>query len=81
MKRINYRAVNIFPKLAWLAVVDEKQSIITVYHGRYVECRENWFIEGIWDGPFDAGEFHETDLVFGTGMQIGYTILFIKVDY
>ncbi|HQG64275.1 MAG TPA: hypothetical protein PLA32_00760 [Smithella sp.] len=70
MKRINYRAVNIFPKLAWLAVVDEKQSIITVYHGRYVECRENWFIEGIWDGPFDAGEFHETDLVFGTGMKV-----------
>ncbi len=70
MKQIHYEMINIFPKLAWLAVVDKKQSFITVYHGRYVECRENWFIEGIWDGPFDVGDFHETDLVFGTGMKV-----------
>ena len=70
MKRIDYRATRAFPKLAWVTIIDEKQTLITVYHGKYVECRSDWFIEGIWDRPFEDGNFHETDMVFGTGMKV-----------
>lgn len=76
MKRIEYRATSAFPKLAWVAIIDEKQALITVYYGKYVECHSDWFIEGIWDGPFEAGNFHETDLVFGTGMRVAGEKLF-----
>lgn len=70
MKKIEYYTMNTFPKLAWITIVDEQQSLITVCHGQYVECHDNWFIEGIWDEPFDDGNFHQTDLVFGTGMRV-----------
>lgn len=70
MKKIEYRIIDCFPKLAWVAVVDEKQNSITAYHGKYVECRSDWMIEGIWNGSFQEGNFHETALVFGTGVRI-----------
>lgn len=79
MKKIEYQSVSVFPKLAWVAMIDEKQDVITVYHGKYIECGRDWFIEGIWDGPFEAGNFHETDLVFGTGMRTeGNKIYFVS---
>ena len=79
MNRIKYQAINVFPKLAWIAIIDEKQELITVHHGDYVECHDHWFIEGIWDGPFDTGNFHETDLIFGSGMKIeGEKITFVS---
>ncbi len=55
------------PKLAWVAEVDRKNEIVTLFHGPSVEVRQNFFIEGVWNGPFQAGEFAETDCVFGTG--------------
>ena len=70
MKRIDYRATTAFPKLAWVTIIDTKQALITVCYGKYVECRNDWFVEGIWDGPFEDGNFHKTDIVFGTGMKI-----------
>jgi hypothetical protein len=79
MKKIEYQAVSIFPKLAWVSIIDEKRTNINVYHGKYVECQQDWFIEGIWDGPFDDDNFHETDLIFGTGMKAaGENIIFVS---
>ena len=60
-------------------MMDEQQDFIAVYHGEYVECHDHWFIEGIWDGPFDGGNFYQTDLIFGTGMRIdGEKIMFLS---
>ncbi len=55
------------PKLAWVAQVDRSSGIVTLLHGPLVEVRPNFFIEGVWNGPFENGEFGETDCVFGTG--------------
>ena len=55
------------PKLAWVAEVDRTNGIVRLHHGSSVEVREDFFIEGVWNGPFQGGDFGETDCVFGTG--------------
>ena len=55
------------PKLAWVAEVDRTSGIVTLLHGPLVEVRPNFFIEGVWNGPFQDGDFGESDCVFGTG--------------
>jgi len=55
------------PKLAWVAEVDRASGIVTLVHGPLVEVRPNFFIEGVWNGPFQNGDFGESDCVFGTG--------------
>jgi hypothetical protein len=55
------------PKLAWVAEVNRTSGIVTLLHGPLVEVRQDFFIEGVWNGPFQNGEFGETDCVFGTG--------------
>jgi hypothetical protein len=55
------------PKLSWAANVDRTSGIVTLEHGSVVEVREKFFIEGVWNGPFENGGFGETDCVFGSG--------------
>ncbi len=59
------------PKLAWVAEVDRTSGIVTLQHGPLVEVRPNFFIEGVWNGPFQNGDFGESDCVFGTGGILG----------
>ena len=55
------------PKLAWVAEVNRNDGTVALHHGLSVEVRQNFFIEGVWNGPFQNGDFGETDCVFGTG--------------
>ena len=55
------------PKLAWVAEVNRTDQTVTLHHGPSVEVRQNFFIEGVWDGSFQNGDFGETECVFGTG--------------
>lgn len=69
--RINYQPVPDLPKLAWLACIDRKAfDTLSVFHGLSVECRQNWMIEGAWDGDFSSGEFHRAENVFGSGIRV-----------
>jgi hypothetical protein len=60
-------ANGLLPPLAWVADVDRTHGLVTLVHGPRVEVREHFFIEGVWDGPFQLGEFGTTDCVFGSG--------------
>jgi hypothetical protein len=55
------------PYLSWLALVDCANEKVVIQHGSSVEVRDNFFIEGVWNGNFDEGNFDSTDCVFGTG--------------
>jgi len=59
------------PKLAWVAEVNPPIGTVTLRHGSLVEVGPNFFIEGVWNGPFEEGDFGETDCVFGTGGILG----------
>jgi hypothetical protein len=58
------------PKLAWIAQVPQKGGPISVIHGSAVECREEWLVEGIWDGNFEHGLFHRSENFFGSGIRL-----------
>jgi hypothetical protein len=64
---LEYRCVEHWAPLAWVALCSAKKETITVWHGSQVETRTSWFCEAVWPGAFDEGNFDQTDLVAGTG--------------
>jgi hypothetical protein len=58
-----------WPPLAWLAKTIADQTEVGVEHGAMVETADDWFCEAVWDGPFEAGDLDQTDLVFGSGAR------------
>jgi hypothetical protein len=68
--RLQYVPKAELPKLGWLAEVDTGAGQITVTHGPAVECRDQWAVEGVWDGDFVAGDFHQSEAFFGSGVRL-----------
>ncbi|MBX3443071.1 MAG: hypothetical protein KF774_11755 [Planctomyces sp.] len=58
------------PKLAWVARMDSRAKELRVWHGPAVEVGDGWFVEGVWDGPFEEGGFHRTEHFFGSGVRV-----------
>jgi hypothetical protein len=58
-----------WPKLAWVATMENGSHEIEVLCGPLVERGDNWIAEAVWAGDFEKGEFDQTDLVFGTGIR------------
>jgi hypothetical protein len=65
-----YHAVDHLPKLAWCAQLEKDESTITVVHGSWIETHEQFFFEGVWDGEFSQGNFHQSTACFGSGARI-----------
>ena len=65
-----FRRVADWPKLAWLASCGFGNDKVTVYHGPCVETRDDWCVEGVWAGEFEAGDFDRTDIMCGTGVRV-----------
>ena len=68
--RLRYILSADWPPLAWLARCRRGETTIDVLHGAGVETGADWFSEAVWDGPFAAGDFDGTDLVFGSGGRL-----------
>jgi len=66
--RLEYRLEPSWPVQAWLAECESNR--VLVRHGRRVETRANWFCEAVWDGPFERGDFDQTDIVAGSGGRL-----------
>jgi hypothetical protein len=58
------------PKLGWIATLHIDAGRLEVLHGRAVECRSDWLVEGVWDGRFEEGGFHEGRHLFGSGIRV-----------
>lgn len=68
--RFQFVAVQSLPRLAWCARLRKAQDIVEVYHGPWVETRDNWFVEGAWDAPFCDGRFAEAHVLAGSGGRV-----------
>jgi hypothetical protein len=68
--RIHYHLINELPRLGWLADVDRDKGVVSVFHGKSVECEADWMVEGVWDDDFEKGNFHRRDNFFGSGIRI-----------
>ena len=66
--RLEYRLEPAWPSLAWLAECHPDR--VVVRHGSRVETRGQWFCEAAWDGPFEDGNFDQTDIVAGSGGRV-----------
>ena len=66
---IDYEPSDALPKLGWIATLDLKNGALRVSHGRAVECRPRFMVEGVWDGPFEDGDFHRGAHLFGSGIR------------
>jgi hypothetical protein len=76
--RLRCREVPDLPKLAWIASLDLASGELVVDHGRAVERRDEWLVEGVWDGDFAAGDFHVSDHFFGSGIRVqGAAVYFV----
>lgn len=79
MIRIESIVVSGWPALTWVALVPAANGRVTVLHGRLVEIREDWAIEGVWAGEFVDGGFDQTSLVFGSGVRCrGGAVVFVS---
>lgn len=63
------KQIDYWPKLAWVARIKDGSDTLNVYHGPMVETADQWIVEAVWAGDFAAGNFDQTDLVFGTGIR------------
>ena len=77
---IEYHSVPDLPKLAWLASLNKETfEAISIYHGSAVECHSAWMVEGVWDGDFRSGSFHQAENFFGSGIRIdGDRVYFVS---
>ncbi len=67
--RLRNELISGWPKLAWVAIVRPGSEEIRFLHGPRVEVCEEWAAEAVWAGDFTAGDFDQTDLVFGSGVR------------
>lgn len=63
-----YEAQAALPPLAWCARLGAGGPV-RVLHGAGVEGRPEGFVEGAWDGPFDAFDFDRAETLAGTGAR------------
>ena len=69
MMRLKPQLVPGWPKLTWVARFEMGLTEVEVLHGPMVETANEWVVEAVWAGDFDAGNFDQTDLIFGTGIR------------
>jgi hypothetical protein len=68
--RFEFRAIPDLPRLAWAARVRRDDTVVTVFHGPWVETWDDGFVEGAWDGPFTAGRIDRSGVLAGSGGQL-----------
>lgn len=67
--KIEFQLRATLPPLSWCARV-RRGTPVQVHHGADVETRPEGFVEGAWDGDFDAFDFDEAESLAGTGARV-----------
>jgi hypothetical protein len=58
------------PRLSWCAHLSLGSRVAHIYHGPWVETRDNWFVEGAWTGSFEQGGLDTALFLVGSGAVI-----------
>lgn len=66
--KVSYKLIENLPPLVWAAFCNNGN--IEVILGKNVECKENFFVEGAWDGLFNEGGFCRSEWFCGTGASV-----------
>jgi len=76
---IEYTLVPDLPKLGWLAKIDHSNKVF-VYHGPKIECHPEWMVEGVWNGEFESGNFHDSIVFYGSGVRISNGKIYLSTS-
>ena len=77
--KLEPREIPAWPKLAWLARLVEGSDQVTIFHGPMAEVGSDWLAAAVWAGEFSAGDFDQTDLIFGSGVRLrGDKVVFVS---
>lgn len=63
--RLTTKLMKEFPALAWISIV--RKENVKVIHGKHVEVRGKFGVEGAWSGEFSQGFFANSNWFCGTG--------------
>lgn len=75
--QLEFNEVPALPRLAWAIAVHRENALISAWHGRDIVAREQFFVEGAWDGPLDEGDFDRSGHLMGSGCRIRQDGLYI----
>lgn len=73
----NYEKVEGLPALAWCVKVQTNSSAVAVSHGSGIDCREDFFYEGCWNGELTGTAFLSANICAASGAVIQDDKLFI----
>ena len=77
MMRFSFHPIETLPKLSWCAVLRRGDESVQVFHGPWVETRDRFFVDGVWDGPFENGDIDTSSMLMGSGAKaIGDKVVF-----
>lgn len=65
------RVVAGLPALGWCATVRRDTPTVSLVVGRLVETTDEWFVAGVWDGPYREGGFRDAATMMGSGGRVG----------
>src|SRR5262245_65560001 len=57
------------PGLAWLAEFQRGSDVVRILHGPWLETRDGFFCDGVWEGAFADGDLAGAGLLMGAGGQ------------
>lgn len=69
-RRLRVERSGALPRLGWLAEIPRDGGDVAVRTGEWVESADGWLVEGVWDGSFEDGGFHESEAFFGSGLRL-----------
>lgn len=58
--RIAYKTCEQLPPLAWCSKFGANDDVMSVWVGNNVECKDDGFVSGVWDGKFEEFDFVDT---------------------
>lgn len=67
MMELNFICKPGLPPLAWAVVKPADSRRVTVFHGPAVECRDRFFVAGVWESDFESGGIDEAYALQGSG--------------
>jgi hypothetical protein len=68
--RFEFTEVASLPRLAWCLRADERDTIVRVVHGPWVETGEDFLVEGAWPGLFADGRIGDGGVLMGSGAML-----------
>ena len=67
MMALRFVPIDTLPGLAWCACLEQGRDVMTLYHGPNVETHSRGFVEGAWNGDYEAFDLASATVFCGTG--------------